>query len=154
MRLLAGYELTGYLKVQHNLRAQAIELDEDYAPVSKKFILGEFSRYFERELRRKGLLTPRLQTNDCEDFALRAMLEARYLHHETHPGLSGIAFGMVLYQIGGLGGNRHWLNFGVNWKNVKAPAPVVLNLFFYEAFTREEAFPTQQELNTCEYLVT
>jgi hypothetical protein len=96
MRIIAGYELTGFIRLQHNIRARALELDEDYAPCSKKFILGPFSKFFEGEQRRKKKLMPRLQSNDCENFAFRAMCDAQDLHDDTYPGRSGVAFGVLL----------------------------------------------------------
>jgi hypothetical protein len=145
MKILPGYYLTGLLKAQHGIRAQVIELDEDYAPVSKRFILKTFTPYFRNRLANDDLLAPALQSNDCDDFVFRAMFDARRLHHLTYPGKSSIAFGALQYYIGGLGGPRHWINFGVNWKDVE---PVKLDLFFYDAVERREAFLTQQEHNT------
>lgn len=150
MKTLAGYELTGYLKLQANIRAQFIEFDEDYAPVSKRFILEVFSPYFEGILRRKKKLIPRKQSNDCDKFARRAALEAIDLHDDTRPGKSSIAFGVLKYRIGGEVGKEHWINVGANWK---ATGPVILNVFFYEPMTRSEVFLTQQELFTCEYVI-
>jgi hypothetical protein len=144
MLLLPGYELTGFLKLQYNIRAQFEELDEDYAPVSKRFILGDFTRYFEAELRRKKLLTLKKQSNDCENRAFRAMVEGQDLQKESG---HGVAWGVIKYHIGGLGGPRHWINWGANWRSTK---PVVINLFFYDAIYREETFLTQEEMHTCE----
>lgn len=148
MKLLAGYELTGYLKLQHNIRAQFIEFDELYAPVSKRFILGKFSEEYVRELDRKRKRIAHLQSNDCENFAMRAMLLAQDLHDSTNQGQSSVAFGMVNYWIDADINKKHWINFGANWKDT---TPLVLNAFFWEPQTRREVFLSQQELNTCEY---
>lgn len=150
MKLLHGYELTGYLRQQHGIRARPIELDEQYAPVSKQFILKQFTTYFTDRLAKDDLLASALQSNDCEDFVFRAMFDARRLHHLTRRGQSSIAFGAVQYYIGGMGGPRHWINFGATWKDVE---PVTLNVFFYDAVIRKEVFLTQQEQNTFDDLI-
>lgn len=143
---MEGYLLTGYLK-KLGLRGHAIEFDEEYVFPSREFILGPFSEFFHGELSRKGLLRPRLQSNDCEDFALRAMLDAKDLHHKTHPG-KGLAFGAMQYRIGGFGGIAHWINLGIE---IAQWEPVVLQPFYYEPQERREKFLTQPEIETCEY---
>jgi hypothetical protein len=159
MKLLNGYELTGYLKLQHNIRAHAIETDFRYAPVSKKFILNEFTDYFEKELRRKKLLIPADESNHCEDFsfrgvsyqfALMAMTEGHDLHHLTKPGRSGAAWGIIKYWMNAEFGKEHWINFGAQWKDVE---PVVTTVFYWDAMKRREVFLTQQEVATMEYLI-
>lgn len=146
MRTMAGYELTGHLK-KLGLRGHAIEFDEDMVFPSPAHIAGPITDYFHSELKRKGLLIPHAQSNDCEDFAIRMMMDAREWHHKTHPG-TGLAFGVLLYRIGGMGGKAHWANWGVEWLKVK---PVELRLFFYQALTRKLAPLTEAEINTCEY---
>lgn len=154
IRKLEFWELAGLLTQQCGLTGlQNVEMDEWYVFPTREFILGEFSDYFEAELRRKGLLEARAESNDCENFALRAMLDAQELHHKTMPGV-GIAFGVLKYEIGGIGAGRswrdrnHWINFGVelfSWE------PVLLKLFFYEPQTRREVRGglTKAEVESC-----
>src|SRR5687767_13806564 len=125
MRTMDDYLLTGHLK-KLGMRGHAIEFDAEYVFPSRAYIAGAFTDYFTSELTRKGLLRPGLESNDCEDFALRAMLDARELHHKTDPG-TGLAFGALLYRMRGMGGPAHWANFGVEWISVE---PVELRLSF------------------------
>jgi hypothetical protein len=83
-------------------------------------------------------------------FALMAMTDGQDLHHLTKPGRSSVAWGILKYQIGAELGKEHWINFGANWKDA---APVVLNVFYWDAVVRREVVLTQNEVATMEYLI-
>jgi hypothetical protein len=150
IKTLEGWQVSGYVKQQHGIRAFSIETDERYTFPSKRFIYGPFNEEYKKELRARGLTQYRSDSNDCDDRALRAMLLARELHHKTRPGV-GIAFGCFKYEVGGSGtGQWHWTNFGVTiikWE------PVLVDLFFYEPEYFRPGDLTQKEINSCDTLL-
>jgi hypothetical protein len=147
MKTLEGWEISGYVKRQHGIRAQSIELDGIYTFPSKRFIYGRFNERYHYELQRKGLLRYRHESNDCDDRSILAMQLARELHHKTRPGV-GIAFGCFKYEVGGSGtGQWHWTNFGVE---IVTWNPIVTDLFFYEPEHRAPGHLTRKEIQSCD----
>jgi hypothetical protein len=153
-RWIDGGDLGGYLKQQCGLDGiHNITTDRKYVFPSKDYILGEFSDYFQGELERLGLLEQTAESNDCDDRALLAMALGRARHHKTLPGF-GVVWGIIKYEIGGLGASqragedrRHWLNFGAelfSW------SPVLLKPFFVNMPSRREELLRPEEIQTCE----
>lgn len=147
MKTLEGWQIAGYVKKDHGIRAMSIELDDIYTFPSKQFIYGKFNDEYRRDSQARGLTRWVKDSNDCDDKVLRAMVLARELHHKTRPGV-GIAFGAFKYEVGGIGTTQwHWTNFGVRiirWD------PIVTDLFFYEPETFSPGSLTQKEINSCD----
>jgi hypothetical protein len=157
-----GGDLGAYLKQQCKFEGiHNIETDSRYMFPSKDYILGDFCDYFLRALELLdtldqspiSLLNQEEESNDCDDRALLAMSLARARHHKTRRGY-GIAFGIMKYEIGGIGSSQrwgvdkyHWLNFGVemfSW------APVLVKPFFVNMPARRVEDLSPAEIQSCQ----
>lgn len=104
-------------------------LDDYYMCPDEDWLGGRFAKYILPNYlaERKGS-TWVSQSNDCDDFALHAMVLMRELHHNTSYKLTdtGIAFGVVSYTKEGVGLHM------INWAIVKDRRTALPKLVFFE----------------------
>ena len=89
----------------------ALLLNGTYCAVTRAWVEGPFAKYFSDYLRARDDLQWRVRGNQCEHFALRALLEAVYLFgHDVQAGVpaeaESIAVAAVSYHRDSGGGHE------------------------------------------------
>lgn len=80
-------------------------LDREYACPDADYIRGDFAKWFWAEQYRRGVATWKAESNDCDNFSLRAMVDMQVAHAQASPdSKTGLAFGLFFYTPEGSSG--------------------------------------------------
>lgn len=80
----------------------AFVLDREYLLPSADYIRGDFAKWFWEEQYRRGVATWNEESNDCDNFSVRAFADIGLAHALTSPASkTGIAFGLFFYSPDG-----------------------------------------------------
>jgi len=125
-------------------------LDREYACPSADYIRNEFAPWFWQEQYRRGVATWKAETNDCDNFSLRAMCDMQVAHALASPNSrSGIAFGLFFYRVGGTSeGQPHAISCAI----IRGADGQHRPMFFEpqpDASTFGEVALSQKEITSC-----
>ncbi len=126
----------------------AYVLDREYACPELEYIERDFAKWFWAEQYRRGLATWTEETNDCDNFSVRAFADMGMAHALTSPGSKmGLAFGLFFYK-------PDWSsqNHSINCAIIKGPTDEY-RVVFFEPNPKSGGFGvlnlSQAERNSC-----
>ena len=125
-------------------------LDREYACPAADYIRGDFAKWFWAEQYRRGVAVWKAESNDCDNFSLRAMVDFQVAHHQASPNSqTGIAFGLFFYRVGGKpDGEAHAICFAI----IRGADGKYCVMFFEpqpQGGTFGEVMLNQEEINSC-----
>lgn len=148
---MTGFEISDFLYISGVVCDHNLVMDAEYRLPNLGWITGPFSNSLAKFQREFKVSDYAPQANDCDDFAMDAYFLARKLHRNTKEIKSGLAFGIIAYQVDKESINKelgHALNFFVSAPEGKP------TLYFYEPQQCEIATLSEDEKrNTYFYLV-